>query len=406
MHLQHPKSIESVRIYRESPVRKYGLLSLCVLAYSVSFYACSKTSGVPYARALDEAKALDALDASKLSAKAAAHAAKNQRLKAQKLASTVSDLRGDDEGDGSASSDAADGGGGEEKKKSKAATERAKAEAVLERAAKLARHTIESANRGENKTEEELLVEVFGEDYEPEVEEEEARSLPSKYLPSAGACLLLFATCTLHALFLLMCHWVVPFKAKALYAAADQVSNRCHALILPQKHKGRPALAPVRSAKIGAGLVVEYQRQLYEYWGPDDGDDDEEVVYEEVSEGEEDEEEELIVVDERDEIVGLGRANGSLRRISPPLALPVAHYAGSVGLDARASPPRRSATAATSSRSRCRRSSRSTRSSCCRPSPCSRSSRRCSGSSTRTGSTWASRSSPSRSWRRARSCSA
>ena len=327
MHLQHPKSIESVKIYRESPARKYGLLALCVVAYAASFYACSATSGVPYARALDEAKALDALSSEKLSAKAAAHAARNQRLKLQKLAGSIADQREDDV--------AADGEESEEKKKSKAASERAKAEAVLERAARLARHTIESANRGENKTEEELAVEVFGEDWEPEAEEEEARSLPSKYLPSAGACLLLFATCTLHALFLLMCHWVVPFKAKALYAAADQVSNRCHALILPQKHKGRPALAPVRSAKIGAGLVVEYQRQLYEYWGPDDGDDDEEVVYEEVSEGEEDEEEELIVVDERDEIVGLGRANGSLRRISPPLALPVDHYAGSCGLDAR-----------------------------------------------------------------------
>ncbi|KAH8073943.1 calcium-transporting ATPase [Aureococcus anophagefferens] len=281
MHLQHPKSIESVKIYRESPARKYGLFALCVVAYAASFYACSATSGVPYARALDEAKALDALSSEKLSAKAAAHAARNQRLKLQKLAGSIADQQEDDVG--------VEGEENEEKKKSKAASERAKAEAVLERAAKLARHTIESANRGENKTEEELAIEVFGEDWEPEAEEEEARSLPSKYLPSAGA------------------------------------STRA----------GPRSLAPVRSAKIGAGLVVEYQRQLYEYWGPDDGDDDEEVVYEEVSEGEEDEEEELIVVDERDEIVGLGRANGSLRRISPPLALPVDHYAGSSGLDAR-----------------------------------------------------------------------
>ena len=72
MHLQHPKSIESVKIYRESPARKYGLLALCVVAYAASFYACSATSGVPYARALDEAKALDALSSEKLSAKAAA----------------------------------------------------------------------------------------------------------------------------------------------------------------------------------------------------------------------------------------------------------------------------------------------------------------------------------------------
>ena len=80
MHLQHPKSIESVKIYRESPARKYGLFALCVVAYAASFYACSATPGVPYARALDEAKALDALSSEKLSAKAAAHAALDELL--------------------------------------------------------------------------------------------------------------------------------------------------------------------------------------------------------------------------------------------------------------------------------------------------------------------------------------
>ena len=97
-----------------------------------------------------------------------------------------------------------------------------------------------------------------------------------RYLPSAAACLFLFVACTLHALFHLMCHWVVPFKASVLYADADAVSNKAWVLIIPQKHKGRPALAPVRSAKVGAGLIVEYQRQLYEYWGPGDDDDDDE----------------------------------------------------------------------------------------------------------------------------------
>ena len=74
---------------------------------------------------------------------------------------------------------------------------------------------------------------------------------------------------TFHALYHLMCRWVVPFKAATRFRETDQMSNRAYALILPKKHKGRPALCPVRSARVGAGLVVDYQRQLYEYWGPE-----------------------------------------------------------------------------------------------------------------------------------------
>merc|ERR1719258_737328 len=84
-------------------------------------------------------------------------------------------------------------------------SERKKAEEALARAAKLAEHTMASIKRGENKTDEELAIEVFGEDYVPEPEKEDDRSLPSKRLPSAAACLFLFLVLTFHALYHLMC---------------------------------------------------------------------------------------------------------------------------------------------------------------------------------------------------------
>jgi len=329
MHLQHSKSIESIRVYKPSAAKRYGLIALCALAYAGSLYACYATAGVPYAKALKEAEALDAKDHAKLAAKAAQHAARAQRLKAQKLATTTEELRDDAAIDAAAADD--------DKAEKKKTTARAKAEVTLERAAKLAAHTMDSIKKGENKTEEELRVEVFGEDDAEDEEEEEERSLPSKYLPSAAACLFLFVACTLHALFHLMCHWVVPFKASVLYADADAVSNKAWVLIIPQKHKGRPALAPVRSAKVGAGLIVEYQRQLYEYWGPGDDDDDDEYVEEvEVWDDDGSDVEEVVVVDEQDGVVGLGRENGSLRQVAPPLALAVSHYSDAPGLDARA----------------------------------------------------------------------
>ena len=88
---------------------------------------------------------------------------------------------------------------------------------------------------------------------------------------------------------------------------------------------------------MGAGLVVDYQRQLYEYWGPEA--DEEEAAASDTDDGSVEE----IVVDDDDDVQGEGRENGSLRRVAPPLALDVAHYARAAGLDARAAEAAREA---------------------------------------------------------------
>lgn len=335
MHLQHSPELLSVTVFRASRAQRVVLsLALCAL-YAGSFLSCVKTSGRPYARALNENRALEREES--LSKLAAAHAARDQRLKAQKLASSVAERNEDEE----ASAAAVAAAKADESEPKKPITARQKAELTLERAAKLAQALIEAADRGENKTEEELKLELFGDEEVVLDEEEEARPLPSKYLPDAWACLFFFATLTIHALFYLMCHWVVGFRARALYVDSNDVNNKCHVLIVPQKHKGRPALVPIRSSKQGGGLVVEYQRQLYEYWGPDDEDDVEDewtsAAAHEDDEEEDDEEVEEVVVEE-DDVVGLGKENGSLRRVTPPLRLTLSHYATSTGLDSRAVP--------------------------------------------------------------------
>ncbi len=148
MHLQHPRSIDSVRIYAPSPAKRYGLIALAAVAYAASLTACYRTAGVPYAKALEEGKALDDKDHARLAQKAAQHSAKLQRQKAQKLVEQLVDQQVDDA-----------------ENKTKANSERKKAEEALARAAKLAEHTMASIKRGENKTDEELAIEVFGEDY-------------------------------------------------------------------------------------------------------------------------------------------------------------------------------------------------------------------------------------------------
>eukprot|EP01032_Pedospumella_encystans_P012911 gene12911-14901_t len=104
----------------------------------------------------------------------------------------------------------------------------------------------------------------------------ETVSLPPEYLPSAWACLSLFATLTIHALFYLLGHWIVSFKALSLFKPANKVEDGCFVLITPPPNRGSPALVPVvvagasarnktTTANKDAPLQVNFQRQNYNY---------------------------------------------------------------------------------------------------------------------------------------------
>lgn len=95
----------------------------------------------------------------------------------------------------------------------------------------------------------------------------ETIALPPEYLPSAWACLALFMTISLHALFYLMCHWVVAFKANSLYKPATKVEEGCEVLIVPPANRGHPALVSIKkSAASGIQTpFAEFQRQKYIY---------------------------------------------------------------------------------------------------------------------------------------------
>lgn len=95
-------------------------------------------------------------------------------------------------------------------------------------------------------------------------------SLPPEYLPSAWACLSLFASLSLHALFYLMCHWVVAFKAAALFAPSSKLDGGDFVLVVPPPNRGSAALVPVlKGSAADAGKLqsfhVEFQRQKYVY---------------------------------------------------------------------------------------------------------------------------------------------
>lgn len=95
-------------------------------------------------------------------------------------------------------------------------------------------------------------------------------SLPPDYLPSAWACLALFVSISGHALFFLMCHWVVKFKALTLYkpvTESSKVDEHSFVLIVPPPNRGSAALVPMKKAAfMGSNtLYCEFQRQKYIY---------------------------------------------------------------------------------------------------------------------------------------------
>ncbi len=89
--------------------------------------------------------------------------------------------------------------------------------------------------------------------------------LPPTYLPSAWACLCLFTTLTCHALFFLLCHWIVAFKAQSLFSSATEVTEGCHVLVKPPVNRGKAMLVPIVRSTKGRELKIEFQRQTYRY---------------------------------------------------------------------------------------------------------------------------------------------
>ena len=95
--------------------------------------------------------------------------------------------------------------------------------------------------------------------------EEGPMSLPPAYLPSAWACLALFATLSIHALFHLMCYWQVDFKALALFSKATTVNEDTYVIITPPENRGKAEFVKVQKSVLTDAWQVEFQRQTFTY---------------------------------------------------------------------------------------------------------------------------------------------
>mmetsp|Transcript_7558 Transcript_7558/g.19198 ORF Transcript_7558/g.19198 Transcript_7558/m.19198 type:complete len:1480 (-) Transcript_7558:51-4490(-) len=93
--------------------------------------------------------------------------------------------------------------------------------------------------------------------------------LPSTWAPNSWASAGLFASLSLHALFFLLCHWKVKFRAATLFSPATSMREGHYVQVTPHAHRGKAALVPVWFSEASTRLVFTFQRQRYEYWEPE-----------------------------------------------------------------------------------------------------------------------------------------
>ena len=74
---------------------------------------------------------------------------------------------------------------------------------------------------------------------------------------------------TSHALFYLLRHWSVSFRAK-VFSPATKVAAGCHVHFVPMAHKGKQALVPLARSPRTGELTCEFQRQRYSHKSADD----------------------------------------------------------------------------------------------------------------------------------------
>eukprot|EP00616_Rhizochromulina_sp_CCMP1243_P017602 CAMPEP_0119000990 /NCGR_PEP_ID=MMETSP1173-20130426/64353_1 /TAXON_ID=1034831 /ORGANISM="Rhizochromulina marina cf, Strain CCMP1243" /LENGTH=1550 /DNA_ID=CAMNT_0006952493 /DNA_START=19 /DNA_END=4671 /DNA_ORIENTATION=+ len=261
MDLQHPPSLKRVQVYRPAPLRRAIFCGLAVAMYAVVLPQVYTTMGQPRATALAQIEKIETMKPPEVSSSGVWVGGKLVDEAPDEFSEEVVAAQAEE---GSAAKDTSDDW----------------------------RKAFEGAGKPQ------------------EIRDEEGRPLPSPYLPSAMACVGLFLSLTVTALFFLLCHWLVSFKAFALYEPAQQMQQGCFVLVLPQKHRGKAAICAVKLSSATRRLGFDFQRQRYEFV------DARALDYK----------------DAKGNTVGRGEENGAVVVVACPVNLPVRTYAFARGL--------------------------------------------------------------------------
>jgi cation-transporting ATPase 13A1 len=230
MELLHPPSVRRSVAYKPASSRRLLLVGLVSVLYAVAGYFFFTTMGDPYRLAVEEFETLKAKHPevwgpSSVAEKKAVKAAKRIGGKVSSRQSLFADF--DEEED-------------EEDEE-----------------------VDEDFIQDEEKEEDEE-----GGNFDP-LDYEETPSMPATFLPNAWVAAVTFLLCTGHALFHLMCHWSVNFRAKVLFEPVTTAADfrvGCSVLMEPHPHRGSQALTPLLADPRERGkYYIIFQRQRYDY---------------------------------------------------------------------------------------------------------------------------------------------
>jgi len=98
--------------------------------------------------------------------------------------------------------------------------------------------------------------------------------LPSKLLPNAWSCALIFLTISSHILFHLMCVWSIGFKATCLFQPSSRVRPGCFVRLTPHANKGKADICRLDESEVTLKYIFTFQYQSYEVVEPGEEDPD------------------------------------------------------------------------------------------------------------------------------------
>ncbi|CAK8999902.1 Endoplasmic reticulum transmembrane helix translocase (Complexed with DOR1 protein 1) (Endoplasmic reticulum P5A-ATPase) (Sensitivity to the P.farinosa killer toxin protein 1) [Durusdinium trenchii] len=236
------RNIEVLTVYERAPSKRTAVMALAVLLYALVLPYVWNTMGEPRRRAVLEAEALEAKKWEE-----------EDTLVEQGEGEVVVSWDEDEE-EGEDSNIKWDDGDEEEDAVVDAKDDDNKQATTAKKKAKKRKNKTSTSGGG-----------VFDElEDDDEDDQDEELSLPSWFLPDAGAVAALFVLVSGTALFNLMCHWFVWFHVGAYFAPTEKVEAGAFIHVLPYAYRGKPELVRVSKDAKTQRLWFEFQRQKFE----------------------------------------------------------------------------------------------------------------------------------------------
>ncbi|KAJ9454587.1 putative manganese-transporting ATPase PDR2 [Diplonema papillatum] len=267
MELRHPPSLGRCTVHVFDKSKQIGLLSLVVLLYAGSIQWCVSTMGEPYAAAVEEARRVHDFIIT-------------EEAKQPKQVDWAEDEEELEHIDDLEAMDTEDDEYRFTFKPSKATKEGWKQADEVAGEAAVDEFDEEASSGTPLRDESEAESDPPPADaaaVNSTMEAKQKIPLPSEMLPSAWAAAFLFLLVTMHALFHLLCHWNVGFKAAALYSRAASVHDDCYIFVRTLPHHGKPDLIKFTRDMAGK-LAFEFQRRKYFYVEAPNVTEDMEVI--------------------------------------------------------------------------------------------------------------------------------